>query len=407
MPKSVTVISLFLASPSDVTHERAVVSATVDEWNARHSSTSGTTFNLLTWEKSVSAGFGDDGQQVINSQIDDDYDALIAIFWTRLGTATKRDVSGSVEEYHRALYRMQSGEDVEIAFLFKDTPVDFRSVDLTQLAAVTAFEKEAQEAGALTKNFRDDESLRLEISMLLDRLSRKFGEPRQAPLVTSQSNRFSLPATTQQTSPTHASDDDIGLFDIVENLTQYANSGGVFLEEFSRLINQMKIVTEEVTHGFEEIRAVRALDPSEMRPGLNRIADEMNHFSHFVENSMLDYSEDLSGVANSIRDMIRVSYDWLSTEEEMLPALLPFREMLKNLYSVIVFTQNGLGDMAATITNLPRAMTNFNKAKRRLVQNSQAFNNVNENGKVLIEQAISELGALILAVETRDTLSRL
>jgi hypothetical protein len=77
------------------------------------------------------------------------------------------------------------------------------------------------------------------------------------------------------------------------------------------------------------------------------------------------------------------------------------------LYSVIVFTQNGLGDMAATITNLPRAMTNFNKAKRRLVQNSQAFNNVNENGKVLIEQAISELGALILAVETRDTLSRL
>jgi len=49
-------------------------------------------------------------------------------------------------------------------------------------------------------------------------------------------------------------------------------------------------------------------------------------------------------------------------------------------------------------------MTQFNKSKRRLVQNANLFNDINENGKVLLEKAISELGALILAVETRKAL---
>jgi len=338
MPKSITVISLFLASPADVANERLVVSATVDEWNARHGRSLGVSFQLLTWEKSVSAGFSDDGQQVINEQINDDYDALIAIFWTRLGSPTKRDVSGSVEEYHRALLRLEEGEKVEIAFFFKDALVDFRNVDLQQLAAVKHFESEAQAAGALTRNFRDDESLRLEVSMLLDRLSRELAlfhsaSATKPPHPVQQKRKLDVVVSQD------VAEEDVGLFDIVENLTRHADNGGRFLAQFTELMKQIKVVTEEVTNDYESIRSVRSLDPVEMKPGLIRIASAMDVFSTFVEQEMPEYSEDLSAVANNIRNMIRVSYDWLDMEEQMLPVLLPFREMVTGLYGGITHTQ--------------------------------------------------------------------
>ena len=139
MPRTVTSITVFLASPTDVDHEREFVARTIQEWNDLNGRHRGVQFELLRYESSVSAGFGKDGQDVINTQIGEDYDLLIAIFWKRLGSATPRARSGTVEEYERAFERYKNGENVDISFIFKYVTVDFRKEDISQLNALTTF----------------------------------------------------------------------------------------------------------------------------------------------------------------------------------------------------------------------------------------------------------------------------
>jgi hypothetical protein len=122
VPRTISVITVFIASPADVLREKDIVSAQIAEWNARHGKDNSINFDVVRWETSVSAGFGSDGQDVINSQVGDQYDVLIGLFWARYGSATPRASSGTVEEYRRAFERYRSGEDVDIAFLLKGFP---------------------------------------------------------------------------------------------------------------------------------------------------------------------------------------------------------------------------------------------------------------------------------------------
>ena len=46
---------------------------------------------------------GSDPQQIINSQVSDEYDIFIGILWTRFGTPTERAGSGTEEEFSWSL----------------------------------------------------------------------------------------------------------------------------------------------------------------------------------------------------------------------------------------------------------------------------------------------------------------
>ena len=59
------------------------------------------TIALVRWETHAWPGFGEDAQAVINRQIEPG-DIFVGILWRRIGTATKRHLSGTIEELHRA-----------------------------------------------------------------------------------------------------------------------------------------------------------------------------------------------------------------------------------------------------------------------------------------------------------------
>ena len=400
MPQSLTAVSLFLASPSDVSVERGIVTEVVGEWNGRHSRHSGVTFQLLKWESSVTAGFGQDGQDVINAQINDDYDVLLALFWTKLGSDTLRAPSGTVEEYRRAWDRFKRGEDVELAFFFKEALIDPREVDLTQLSLLQDFQKEVQGNGALTRAFRDSDGLKLEVSMLLDRLARKYSVSKDTALTPFKADHKDV--DIRRKSMDLPDDDDVGLFDIIDRLNTHTTAGGAFLTKLTYNLNEMTAVTNSVTKTFEETKAIRPLEHSELKPGLTRIGDSMDTFSEFAEADLPDYAENLTALTTDVRDMIRVSYDWIDTDENMLASLWPFREMLSGFRNGMSESQRSTSGMASIVNGLPRAMTSFNKSKRRLGHNIDNLIKINENGKLLIEQAINELGMLILAVESKS-----
>ncbi len=97
-----TVVRVLIASPSDLRDERDRVERTIHRWNALHAAHVGVVLMPVRWETNASAEMGGAAQDLINRQIVDESDVLVGMFWTRLGTPTATNVSGTAEELQRA-----------------------------------------------------------------------------------------------------------------------------------------------------------------------------------------------------------------------------------------------------------------------------------------------------------------
>lgn len=98
MPYQATVYRVLIASPADVAEERKAIPEVVYRWNATHSADSLRVMLPVLWETHGVPSLGDRAQEIVNKQIVRDADILVGVFWTRLGTHTGVDESGTVEE---------------------------------------------------------------------------------------------------------------------------------------------------------------------------------------------------------------------------------------------------------------------------------------------------------------------
>lgn len=97
------IIKVFLASPMDLIEERKVFVKILEQINDTLGQNLHMRYQVVSWEKDVIPDKGDDAQDVVNSQIKMDYDVFVCVFRDRIGTPTQRAVSGTIEEYQRAL----------------------------------------------------------------------------------------------------------------------------------------------------------------------------------------------------------------------------------------------------------------------------------------------------------------
>src|ERR1700712_3120546 len=110
--QSVT-FNVLIASPGDLAEDRDEVERQVHRWNVLHAEAEGVTLIPLRWETSVRSTFGTPAQTSINTQIVDKSDALIGMFWHRIGTKTALAESGTVEEIERMA---DAGKEVMLYF---------------------------------------------------------------------------------------------------------------------------------------------------------------------------------------------------------------------------------------------------------------------------------------------------
>ena len=139
-----TVLQVMIASPGDVAPERTTVREIIHEWNAVHAMERSTVLLPVGWETHASPSMAAPAQQVINKQILEDSDLLIGTFWTRLGTPTATDPSGTAEEIRRHL---ESGRPAML--YFSDAPVEPSSVNRDQYEALVAFREECKAKGLI------------------------------------------------------------------------------------------------------------------------------------------------------------------------------------------------------------------------------------------------------------------
>jgi hypothetical protein len=155
MTYNATVINVMIACPSDVATERQVIIDVIQEWNSINSEDRQIVLMPISWQTHSSPKMGERAQEVINKQVLEHCDLLVALFWTRLGSPTGNSRSGTVEEIEKHL---DSGKPTMI--YFSSAPVRLDSVDEKQYKILQEFRQECEQRGLIEKyesisEFRD------------------------------------------------------------------------------------------------------------------------------------------------------------------------------------------------------------------------------------------------------------
>jgi len=141
MPKSISSLRLFVASPADLDEERKILAGVVQELNSYLPQQHGIFIDLISLDAHVSPGVGTDPQNVINQKLSSDCDIVIAMFWTRIGSPTPRAQSGTVEEIENAYARWQENSDsVRLMVYFKNTPISPSNIDPDQIKQLNEYQ---------------------------------------------------------------------------------------------------------------------------------------------------------------------------------------------------------------------------------------------------------------------------
>lgn len=142
MSYKATVYNVMIASPGDVSVERKVARDVILEWNVINSDDRRIVLMPVGWETHSSPMTGDRPQGIINKQILETADLLLAIFWTRLGSPTGESASGTVEEIEK---HVDAGKPAMIYFSL--VPVRPDSVDDAQYSALKEFRDKRKDKG--------------------------------------------------------------------------------------------------------------------------------------------------------------------------------------------------------------------------------------------------------------------
>lgn len=162
------VIKVMIASPSDVAEERHAIRDLVSEWNYIHAEDRRLVLMPVGWETHSTPMMGERPQSIINKQILQNCDLLVAVFWTRLGSPTGQAASGTVEEIEEHL---KAGKPAML--YFSSAPVRLDSVNDQQYRALTAFKDECYNRGLVESyeslaEFKDKFSRQLAQTLIRD-----------------------------------------------------------------------------------------------------------------------------------------------------------------------------------------------------------------------------------------------
>lgn len=158
MPYSATVFHVLIASPSDVPSERQAIAEALHDWNALNSQVTGYVLLPVKWESHSAPAMGDRPQEIINNQVVRNCDMLIGAFWTRLGSPTGVEESGTVEEIKWFLK-----QNKPVMLYYSKQPVDLDNIDTQQLEKLKEFKKSIRDKG-IQDQYSSIDDLRQKIS---------------------------------------------------------------------------------------------------------------------------------------------------------------------------------------------------------------------------------------------------
>jgi hypothetical protein len=395
MPRQETILSVFVASPSDVEEERNRIEEVIRELNTAWARELGIRLELVRWETHAYPSFGEDPQSVINSQVPDDYDLFIGIMWYRFGTSTSRAGSGTAEEFLRAKERFDRDSScVQLMIYFKDAPAPIApsKLDHSQLARVTEFRSSLGDEGGLYWSFLSVEEFEKLVRLHLTRQVQNWRSKHSSSLSNTETS-IRKEVLSESEKPDLA--DEPGLLDLMEQ----------FEDEFATITE----ISVRITAATEEMGAkmrMRTAETQEFSAGpdssnrkeakrlIARAAADMDQYVQRMEAELPLFSKHLNKGMNAMVQAaamaieFKVKDDDFKQAKENLEAVHKFSDSLTGVESQITEFQN-------TIASLPRMTTILNRSKRAVVNVLQRLINEFRNGRTMAKEAEASFVSII------------
>ncbi|MBG9390090.1 hypothetical protein [Caenimonas aquaedulcis] len=400
MPRTEDVLTIFLASPSDVSDERSRFAEVIADWNRAWSRELGLRLELVRWEDDAFPGIGVDAQDVINRQLPADYDLFVGVMWSRFGTPTGRAGSGTKEEFDRALARYREAPDsLDILFYFKDAPISPSKLDPHQLAKVLEFKASLQDTGLLSWDFSDLDQFKNLVELHLTRHVQAWRKRRdQGTDVLGPSTTTSIPvipdAPARESESEHVEEvandeEDAGYIDLLEVFTERSAE---MAEIALRLGAAQAELTEHTTKGTQELDELRIagkqVPPAVMRRSIGRIADEMLRFTTRVEAEIPLFR---TAADRSMSALVKVA----TLAAELAPdQVAETKAAASTLLATLAGARGSIGEFRDTTAALPRMTKELNVAKRKQVAALERLVGEFENAERLVTEAIAVIDAL-------------
>lgn len=362
-------LQAFVSSPNGVSEERVMLEDVVRELNVTWSKTLGMRIELVKWETHATPGVGQDPQQVINSQIGDEYDIFIGIMWVHFGTETGRFGSGTEEEFERAYTRyLKEPNSVEIMFYFKDAGVQPSEVDLEQLGRVLAFKKKLGPKGALYGTYKTREEFTQHLRLHLSRVVQNWKAKHSVTAVPKCDSMALAKADKKSISPDGETMDEVGFLDVIETgqdrfekLTQITIRMTEAINDLGEKIHKRG---EQVKAATNSVGTPTGIDLKAAKRATDSLAEDMETFVARMEVEIPLYSEaSKSGIESWAHAANLLSDFNPNTEEEIEQGLVAIRTMMTGLLQA----RDGNSIFIGIVASMPRVTSAFNKARRHTI----------------------------------------
>lgn len=164
MPTDVTRYTVLLSSPGDAAALCKVADGAIRAINRTHSATTGVELYPTDWRRDSRADSGAEPQALLNRQIVDDADIILAVFYQRYGTPTAGYGSGTEEEIRRGL-----GQGKTVLLYIWAPSAGFEPDDPEQFEKIGSLRDELGKA-VMYKRFSNERELEQEVTHDLTRL---------------------------------------------------------------------------------------------------------------------------------------------------------------------------------------------------------------------------------------------
>ena len=377
MPKNVVTYNIFLASPGDVKEEREIVKKVIDTYNQMHSCDN-IMLEMLCWEDSTHPSFGDYPQDVVNSQIGDEYDVFIGILWARFGTPTPKYESGTEEEFYRAYERYKNGDSIELMVYRKDESIPPSSIDVEQLQKVNRFTSEVGKLGGYYFTFTGKSQFQ---EMLLKHLDKVIRDLEKRTDNSSLQRPLTIKSKVEEQIPVKTGREMWGLIEYNEFIIFTCSEVKAYIDQISNLTN--KIGEDMQLHTREMDMTRRNNNVLHTKSILLDVARDMNKYANEIdEPNIIWYSKYLE-LQQAIKEMLDVSEGLVSEKEweDMVDNLRKMNNGMGNAYS-------GMRQLYSSVNKLPKISQPLNMAKLNVCNKLKSIISNLQAGKVYCDETI-------------------
>jgi len=389
MPRTETLLRVFVASPRDVAEEREQLQTVVTELNLTLPPMTGIRIELVRWETHATPGTGADAQDVINTQIGDDYDVFVGILWKRFGSATGRAESGTAEEFQRAYERFSRSGVPAIMVYFKDAALPPSEIDIDQLGLLRRFRSQLEEKGTLYWPFKDRDEFAKLLRLHLTRQVQKWAQKLPVTAHALPKGVDPLAQTAPDSGPEH---DEEGLFDLILACEEHVSRGSQALQRMTEASNGLgRMLAQRNTDINAAKASVGAVPAKEAARLINAAAQDMDDFVTRMRAEMPIVDESFSKGFDAMVGIVELSVDF---EKPKQPAVEETRKAMRDLRRILLESGETTAAFRQTIASIPRATTRLNRAKRLTMSILDEFNQITAKFAGLVAEIDRSVGTL-------------